>query len=347
MPLNPCYGHEAVRQRFAGALRNGRLPQAMLLEGPVGVGKQRLALWLGQLMVCEQAGAEPCGNCRSCRLVLGLAHPDVIWLVPLELTKRGADAEKQVELVETALAEEMERRRDEALTEPPGGLAAHGIASIRYLARRLALKPALAARRLVIIGDAERLIPQRSNPEAANALLKTLEEPPPATTIVLTAAEPEALLPTILSRVVRIRVGRLPDSVVASFVQHEYAEAVPASQLEARVAQADGCIGRLAGVAEGDGASAGAEAFLLAARQGPAARYAAALAQRPYEARGGFTALLDALLARLRGAAREGRDSTRLVAAIARVLEARSAAQGNVNPQLLAAVLADDLGGAA
>src|SRR3989454_735041 len=92
MPLPPLIGHERVKTRLAGAHATGKLPQALLLAGPRGVGKQRLALWLAQLIQCEAPGStqEPCGECRSCRLVLSLQHPDVHWFVPLELGKRGA-----------------------------------------------------------------------------------------------------------------------------------------------------------------------------------------------------------------------------------------------------------------
>src|SRR6266705_6013346 len=350
MPIPPLYGHEGIRHRLAGAIASGRLPQALLFEGPRGVGKQRLALWMGQLMVCEARGGageggmgEPCGRCRPCKLVLTLSHPDVHWFVPVELLKKGADADKQVELVEEALAEEMAARRERPFYEPPAGLASHGIASVRLLLRRLALTPALARRKVFIIGDAERLVPQAGADAAANALLKALEEPPTDTVFVLTAAEPEALLPTILSRVVRVRVPRLADSIVALFAQHGLGVK---GQREAAqlVAAAEGCIGRLlAGREQGLAGEAAAERFLAAVEGGAVRRYALALAQQPFQARGGFTQMLDGLLGRLREQARAGRDTDKVVEAIARVLEARGAAQGNVNPQLVAAVLAEDL----
>jgi len=276
---------------------------------------------------------------------LTLSHADVHWFVPLELSKKGADADKQVDLVEEALADEMAARRERPLYEPPSGLASHGIASVRLLLRRLALRPALARRRVFIIGDAERLIPQRANPEAANALLKALEEPPPDAVLVLTAAQPDALLPTILSRVVRVRVARLADTVVAAFAQRELGVTVQ-RELDQRVAQAEGCIGRLlAEGARGAGGEAGAERFVAAVEAGPVRRYAFALAQQPFQARGGFTDMLDGLLDRLRAQARAGGETEKLVEAIAQVLEARDLAQGNVNPQLIAAVLAEDLAG--
>jgi DNA polymerase-3 subunit delta' len=346
MTLHPLYGHEAVRARLANAFAAGRLPQALLIEGPRGVGKQRLALWLAQLVMCE-AGAgrrdEPCGTCRGCRLTLALSHPDVAWYVPLEPSRKAADAQKQVDVVEEALGSVVAGRREQPLYEAPAGMAVHSIATVRLLHRRLLLTAALGGWRAVIVGEAERLVPQEANPEAANALLKALEEPPGRTVMILTAADPAALPPTILSRVVRVRLTRLKDSVVTAFAHDVLRAPENGAELTARVARAEGCIGRLLAPSGGSFDQAAAAAFLAAARKDPVARYREALRQTPYQARGGFTAMLDGLLARLREEVRGGADTDKLVAAIALVAEARGAAQGNVNPQLLAAVLADDL----
>src|SRR6266496_4878577 len=347
MPLPPLVGHERIKTRLAGAHAAAKLPQALLFAGPRGAGKQRLALWLAQLIHCEAPRGsdpqEPCGECRPCRLVVSLQHPDVHWFVPIELSKRGSgsggtDADKQVELAADALAEEMAARREQPFYGPPAGLASHPVAAVRLLLKRLVLTPAMGKRKVFIVGDAERLIPQLGTEVAANALLKALEEPPADSVIIITAADANALLPTILSRVVLVRMARIADSAVTAFAQQTLGIGDKA-ELAQRVTAAEGCIGKLFATVTPRSGQSGAE---------QAARFVDApllfaLGQVPFQARGAFTDMLDALANKLRSEAKRGGDTDKLVEAIALVLDARDLAQGNVNPQLLAAALAEDL----
>jgi DNA polymerase-3 subunit delta' len=275
-------------------------------------------------------------------MVLSLQHPDVHWFVPVELSKRGGsggvDADKQVDLVAEALAEEMAARREQPLYAPVVGLASHPVAAVRLLLRRLALTPAMGNRKVFIVGDAERLIPQLGTEVAANALLKALEEPPADSVIIITAADPGALLPTVLSRVVLVRVARIADSAVTAFAQQTLGIRGK-DELAQRVNAAEGCIGKLFATAgPRSGQADQADRFLNTP-------WLFALGQVPFQARGGFTDMLDALADKLRSEATRGGDTEKLVEAIALVLDARDLAQGNVNPQLLAAVLAEDLRG--
>lgn len=348
MPLAPLVGHRALRERLAQAITVGRLPQVLLLTGPRGGGKQRLALWIAQRLVCHAGGGtEPCGACPACRKVLGLAHPDVHWFVPVPRPKAG-EAEKQMDEVAETLEGVMAERRGNGLWGPPDGMASHGIASARLLQRRAALTAAEGGWRVFIVGRAERLVPQESSQEAANALLKLLEEPPPRSVFILTTAEPGLVLPTIRSRSVPIRLPRLDDGEVRGFLGEHAADlATPAVVTAAR-----GAIG--AALASGDDRSARAEAaateFLAAVAEGPARLAARALRQGPSQARGEFTDLLDALAAALaREARREleggrgGPGTAARLAGVERVLAAREQAQGNVNPQLLLAALGGEL----
>jgi DNA polymerase-3 subunit delta' len=269
-----------------------------------------------------------------------LQHPDVHWFVPVELSKRGgsggSDADKQIELVADALADEMAARREQPFYPPVVGLASHPVAAVRLLLKRLVLTPAMGQRKVFIVGDAERLIPQLGTEVAANALLKALEEPPADSVIILTAADPNALLPTVLSRVVLVRVARLADSVVTAFGQ-QMLKNNSKDELAQRVTTAEGCIGKLFAT---DVPRSGHAEQVIRFLEAP---LLFALGQVPFQARGGFTEMLDGLAEKLRGEAKRGGDTEKLVEAIALVMGARDLAQGNVNPQLLAAVLADDL----
>lgn len=359
MPLAPLVGHSDARNRLALALRSGRLPQVLALSGPAGVGKQRLALWLAQLACCEQRELEPCQRCRACRLVTGLAYADLHWFVPIPRPK-AADPDKAVEEAAQALAEVMEGRRSTPLYGPPDGMASHSMASVRLLHRQASLTAVEGGRRIFILGDAERLVPQESSQEAANALLKLLEEPPAGSLFVLTTVDPRRLLPTIRSRVVPIRLHRLKDEQVRAFLEEHLDPPVAAAALDQRVAMAAGSIGEALWAGEDAGKAYHAAGQLLdAVLAGSAAGYERALRQAPFSARGEFTAMLDALADTLGEAARGSLgqstrrpvapalirrgDPARLLRAMERVAEAREAAYGNVNPQILLAVLGEEL----
>lgn len=353
MSLHPLFGHRLEQERVLQALNDGRLPQGILITGPAGVGKQRFGLWLAQALLCDGPG-QPCGRCAPCRQVLGLVHPDLHWLVPLLRPKAG-EPDRQVDELAAALAQTVEERRQNALYQPPEGLAGHFVATARLLQRRAAMTPAQGRRKVFLLGLAERLVPQESSPEAANALLKLLEEPPADSHFLLTTEDANRLLPTIRSRLVPLRLGRLPDAEVERFLTTH--AGVTGAALRSRVELARGSIGRaLAAGESSQKASRAAEELLQAVAAGPGARAERALKQGPFAARGEFTAMLDALAEQLSGMARGASGGgvrvqgmrrapslAALVAAQGQVADAREAAQGNVNPQLLLATLTEDL----
>jgi DNA polymerase-3 subunit delta' len=344
---------------LARSVRTGTLPQVLLFTGPTGVGKQRLALWLAQLVLCERRGDEPCGTCRTCRLVEGLAHADVHWFVPIPRPKAG-DSDKQVDETAETLAAIMEERRKRGLYTAPDGMAIHSIATVRLLQRRMALTSVEGGRRVFIVGEADRLVPQESSPEAANATLKLLEEPPAGALIVLTTLDPRRVLPTIRSRAAPVRLSRLSDDEVRGFLAQHTDPPWSQAKIEERVALASGSIGTA--LCEGEDAGRAyrsAEQLLAAVIEGRGAALERALGQATFAARGDFAAMLDALAETLGEAARGAmgqpvrrsvpalllrhRSPEPLLLAMEKVVEAREAAAGNVNPQVLLAVLGEDL----
>ena len=359
MSLHPLIGHQEARNRLARAARGGKLPQVLLLTGPQGVGKQRLALWLTQLVMCQDRGQEPCGACRSCHLVAGLSHPDVHWIVPI-LRPKASDPDKQVEEAAEAIAQVMAERRAEHLYQVADGMATHSLASVRLIQRRAALTPVEGGPRVFIVGEADRLIAQEASQEAANALLKLLEEPPAGSLFLLTTVEARRLLPTMRSRAAPLRLGRLTDAEVSGFLKAHLKPAASSRDLDQRVSLAEGSIGAALGAGDETGkAQQAAQQWLEAVLAGPGPSFERALKQGGWGARGEFTAMLDALAETLGEAARgtlgqpvrrtvpqallRYRDPDPLLKAMEHVADAREAAWGNVNPQVLLAVLGEEL----
>lgn len=349
------FGHESIQEDLLRASRTGRLPQVLLITGDQGVGRQSFGRWLAALVLCQSAES-PCGTCQACRLVSNLTHPDFHWFVPLPRPKAG-DPDKQMEEVRESLGEVMAARRETPVYSPPDGMAMHGVATARLILKTGALTTVMGGRRVFLIGDAERLVPQESSQEAANALLKFLEEPPASALIILTTTDPNRVLPTIRSRAVPIRLGRLDPATIAAGVAQLMPE-LPEAERRARVAAAEGSLGRALSATTTAKTDELVDQLLTVARQGGAQRFERVMRQGPWQARGDFTELLDRLAHTLGRAVRvaSGGPATpipeslravtspaRFLVALERVDAAREAAQGNVNPQLLLATLTGEL----
>jgi DNA polymerase-3 subunit delta' len=212
----------------------------------------------------------------------------------------------------------------------------------------------MGRRKVFIIGDAERMVPQEGSDMAANALLKFLEEPPSNTFIILTSSEPGALLPTIRSRVVHVRVPPLPAHNVEAFL----ADPLVVDALKRgtristadRIAAANGAPGTLLESSQREVAITGAERLLESALSGDRSKtIRAAMAQGSTKARGAFSDTLDELTtllaARARSAVARGDDRVAMGAsrAIASVEQAKTLASGNVSPALITASLLREL----
>lgn len=173
MQMPEIRGQDRAREQLAQTRA-----QAIALIGPPGVGRRLVARWYGALLNCREPQEAPCGTCESCR-AMPEEHPDFREIVPADTTATGR-AKRQREFRIDQLVE-----RPRAPEEPVSAWLAH--------------RPRFRWR-VAVIDDAELL-----NAQAANAFLKTLEEPPTWARIVLIAPSMDALLPTIASRCVPIR----------------------------------------------------------------------------------------------------------------------------------------------
>jgi DNA polymerase-3 subunit delta' len=187
-------GHDDVVEQFRRALARRRLASSFLFAGLPGIGKRTFAVKLAQAMFCQthpEERLDPCGTCPSCLQVEAGTHPD------LDIVAKPAD--KSTIPLELLIGERDRRRRE-------------------GLCHNIALKPNPGGRKIAIIDDADAL-----NAEGANALLKTLEEPPPRSVLILIGTSPAKQLPTIRSRCQLIRFRPLNvDTVAELLVSKEY-----------------------------------------------------------------------------------------------------------------------------
>ena len=363
--LHPVVGHQDLLQALAAAYARGSLPSTLLLHGPKGVGKQRVALWLGQLLACEAPSpAGPCALCPSCRMALGVEHPDLHWYFPLARPK-GVSGERLVGALEDARAKALAERRSEPIRASyDDELRGLYLGVVQNIRSRAYLRPTMANGQIFIVGDAEMLVSQEASQEAANALLKLLEEPPGASRFILTSSEPGRLLPTIRSRTVSIHLTPVPVADVEAFL----VDGVSADPNEAAWAAAlsQGAIGRARGFLS-DGDAKGPlealrrKAYVLvdaALSDSPVTGHSVALSYSPAGARKlmDLFAFVEEWLRDLGAVAsgagdavfnhdarrrlteivsRSGITANDLALAISAVEEARELARGNVNPQLV------------
>lgn len=242
MPFRDILGHEHVFGLLSHAAGRGTLPQSLIFAGPSGVGKHLAAVALAQLLNCQapRRRGETTDACGECAACKRIAR----------------------------------RVHPDVLFLEPGESGSIKIDQIRQAIESAGYRPFEGRRRVIVVDGAEQMMPA-----GQDALLKTLEEPPPASVFILVTACPDLLLPTVRSRCQRLRFGRLAPGDVASVLktQHGYSE----SDAHAAASLSDGSIGRA--LEEGTEAFVEARAAALAlletaaSSHAPAARINAAI----------------------------------------------------------------------
>ena len=201
MTFAQIQGNEDVKQALIGMVDTGRIPHAILFHEDDGGGAFPLALAFLQYLVCrERSGGDSCGRCPSCGKVGRLIHPDVHFVFPTGATTLS---EQYLDPFRRLVSEHPSFREAE-LNDALGITGKSPLIAVgesRRLLEKLSLSALEGGWRAVVI-----YLPERMGVEAANRLLKIIEEPPAQTEFLLIAHQMERVLPTIASRCQRIRV---------------------------------------------------------------------------------------------------------------------------------------------
>ncbi len=202
MTLGSLIGQERVSDLLGRVLDGERVPHAVLFCGPEGSGKAAAAVSLARALQCSGTGpiGRPCEVCENCGRTRGFTHPDFSVLLPF-LSK----------------VSESDRRfyTEEAIQNPygyslPEESANISVGAIRNLIKTFAYGSFQGSWRTAVILHVHKM-----RAEAANAMLKTLEEPPPRSILILTAPSLDSLLPTIVSRCQYFRLGPVPTAALS------------------------------------------------------------------------------------------------------------------------------------
>ncbi len=205
-------GHQGTLDLFRQAFRRERSAHAYLFIGPEGIGKRTFALKLATCLFCEQtadAELQACGKCQACVQMRAGTHPDLLLIA-----RPDGKRELPIELIVGAA----DRRGREGLCH------------------ELAMRPMSADRRIAIIDDAQTM-----NSASANALLKTLEEPPVGSILFLLTPSVDAMLPTIRSRCQPVMFAPLPDADLAALIV-SLGMATDSAEVQQITALADGSL---------------------------------------------------------------------------------------------------------
>jgi DNA polymerase-3 subunit delta' len=237
MSFRDFLGNAVAVSRLRESVRSGHFPQAMILAGPKGAGKYTLAIMLAQAVNCLQPTETDglpdfCGHCENCVRIAEARNLEdrVAEAVAAREEMRDADKRETRILIQT--------HPDVLVVPPDPPQLMIKMGQVRQVIHNAYYRPPTEARRSFSVFTTTAFMK-----EAANSLLKVLEEPPPNTSLVLLAENPQELLPTIRSRAVLHRVGALPAEEIEMLLAARRPELKPLDKkLVARLAE--GAVGR-------------------------------------------------------------------------------------------------------
>jgi len=214
------------------AIEHDRISQAYLFHGPDGVGKFTTALYFSMAVNCRaKSDKRPCGECISCHKFLEFSHPDLTYIFPSPNIKVTENGEMKSQSINEYQAYIENRKNTPWEKVYFTGSAKIRKESIEILQKKLEHSQRESKYRVCIIEDADEM-----NPQTANSFLKTLEEPPDDTILILITSKIQALLPTIVSRCQLVYFQPLPNKTIEEILVSRYMIDKPIAKTYSKIA---------------------------------------------------------------------------------------------------------------
>lgn len=218
MLFKEVISNERVIKLLQKEVKNDRVSHAQMLVGPEGSGKLPLAMAFAQLLLCDEPSPkDACGTCPSCQKVEAFTHPDLHFVYPVVLSKADhVSSSDDVREQWTELIRQQPYFNLDTWLEKLDSVGKNpiiGVEESRHIMKKLSLKSYSDKYKIMIIW-----LPERMNAQAANKMLKLLEEPPEKTIFLLLCDNTEQILPTILSRTQIINVPPIQTEKIAKYL---------------------------------------------------------------------------------------------------------------------------------
>ena len=208
-----------VWEKLSSAVNNNKVPNAFIFSGIDGTGKEAHAIEFSAFLNCKRVVEKkyPCGDCRSCLKIRSLNHEEIYLIHPTPPPKNKSDSNPDQKVIEEIYKNYKQKLQNPYHKIKIGNSKTIPIASIRGLKKKLFFSKSDENWSVVIISDAEKLCTQRA--EAANSLLKILEEPPERTLFILISSNINLLIPTIQSRCQKIYFKEYSNSELKGYAK--------------------------------------------------------------------------------------------------------------------------------
>jgi DNA polymerase-3 subunit delta' len=210
MSFTNVLGQSQAKHILSQALSQSRLSHAYLFYGPESIGKKLLAVEFAKALNCLSSDEpdDACGTCDSCRKIDDHIHPDFFLVEPTKSTPTAREAAIKID-------------------------------TIRELQKKLGFLPYQGKAKVAIIDQVEKM-----NPQACNAFLKTLEEPPSSTILILITSNIYQLLPTLISRCQGIKLNPLSPEAIREILETQDEEKLDPAEVDLRVGRSKGQVAR-------------------------------------------------------------------------------------------------------